>query len=122
MVITLLLVMEFAFAVTANRWHIDKRHQWFVQEERKIYDEMLQKIMQHKSALEAQPRSLQDIVRRPDGVYGRTNPDGSMLVLFPGGEGGSRHGYLYYSGGQLAANPVHEGEPFIRLTNGWYEY
>ena len=83
---------------------------------------MIQRIMDQKSALADQPRSLHEIVRRADGVYGRTNADGSLFILFPGGEGGPRHGYLYDSGRLLVANPVHEGEPFVHLTNGWYEY
>ena len=118
--ITLLLVSAFAVAQVTRDSHVDKRHRWFVHEESKTYEEMVAKILQHRSELEAQPRSLRGIVQRE--AFGQTNAEGALTILFPGGEGGPRHGYLYYSGSLLATDPVHVDEPITHLTNHWYEY
>jgi hypothetical protein len=121
-VFVLLVVAAFALFDTARNLHIDRRHQWFAKNGIASYEAMAQKVIQHREALHQEPSDLKDLVGRPEGVYGRSNADGSLLILFPGGEGGPRHGILYFSGGVLATNPVHAGEPIIHLTNGWHEY
>ena len=75
--------------------------------------------MEHRETL-ADPKELQRIVQRR--VDGGTNPDGSVTIWFPGGEGGPRHGYLYHSGRLLTSKPGNPQDYFCHLTNGWYEY
>lgn len=62
------------------------------------------------------------------GIWGRTNDDGSVTILFDR-RGFSRHPYyMYYSGTNVIVNPLASNTVIVRgiscrfLTNRWYEH
>lgn len=106
---------------TAGR-QFERRHDQFLLQKMPAYDQVVQKVMAQKASLTDQSGDLGDIMPRQLTASARTNADGSVTILFPGGEGGPRHGYIYHSGALLTSKP---GEPdgyIYHLTNGWYEY
>jgi hypothetical protein len=117
-----LLVAIVAFMQWSAGRSFEERHVRWLQQQRPAYEQMAGKIMAQKTTLTSQPRDLGDIVPRPFTASGRTNADGSVTIIFSGGEGGPRHGYLYHSGALLTRNPGDPDAFFCHITNGWYEY
>jgi len=102
--------------------YFDKRHRRFIEVELPLYDEMAKAILAQAATLTAEPRDFRALVNRPLGASARTNADGSVTMLFPGGEGGPRHGHIYHSGTVLTNWPPGSGDYVHHLTNNWYEY
>lgn len=102
--------------------YLDARHRRFVEVELPQYDQMAKAILAQSATLTAQAKDFGPLVNRPQGASARTNADGSVTMLFPGGEGGPRHGHIYHSGAVLTDWPPGSGDYVYRLTNNWYEY
>jgi hypothetical protein len=116
------LVAAWAFAWWMNGRHVDLRRQWFIREGRVPYEQMARQVLLNRSLLSDQSRGLDQALGFDRPVLAATNTDGSVGIRFPGGEGGPRHGYFYYTGPQLTAFPKDPTAPLYHLTNGWYEY
>ena len=86
------------------------------------YDKMAQNIFAHKERLTSQPADVSDLVPRPFKASVVASTDGSVTIMFPGGEGGPRHGYIYHSGPPLTNLPGDPAAYIYHLTNQWYEY
>ena len=115
------VILCWTFDWTAVGWHVDKRRRKFMESGRLAYESTIQGVLSNQSTLTDGVRnagSLRPTVPPPE-VH--TNTDGSLTILFPGGEGGPRHGYLYHSGGPQALSNW-QSEGLVHLTNGWYEY
>ena len=117
-----LLAATLAFQQWSAARHFDERHSRWLSERMPVYDEMAAKVIAQKATLTSQPRELADIVPTPFTASARTNSDGSVTIMFPGGEGGPRHGYIYHSGALLTQHPGDPDAYLCHLTNGWYEY
>ncbi len=119
-------VVLLAAAVAFEQWFsarcFEERHERWLREQRPVYEQLAQKVMAQKATLTSEPRDLPDIVPRQFSPSARTNADGSVTIMFAGGEGGPRHGYIYHSGGLLNKFPGDPDAYLYHLTNGWYEY
>lgn len=89
---------------------------------------MVDKVLQRNEVLSSKLVSLDHIAGHHD-VYGKTNADGSFMVLFHLPSGRQTHGYLYYSGNQMRPKPDQTNRFYLEeipfrscryLTNGWY--
>ncbi len=94
----------------------------WLREQRPAYEQLADKVMAQRATLTGEPRDLVDIVPRQFSASARTNADGSVTIIFRGGEGGPRHGYIYHSGALLTNHPGDPDAFLYHLTNGWYEY
>jgi hypothetical protein len=83
---------------------------------------MADKVMAQRSTLTSEPRDLAYLLSPPFNGSARTNPEGSVTIMFRGGEGGPRHGYIYHSGALLTKHPGDPKDYIYHLTNEWYEY
>jgi hypothetical protein len=117
-----LLIAAAGLVQWTNGLHADRRRRAFVQEERKEYERIVQQVLQSRALLTDQPRRFEGVAPQSIVGFASTNSDGSMTVMFPGGEGGPRHGYLYHSGDWRGAAPTDPSGYLHHLTNGWYEY
>ena len=100
----------------------EERHARFMRAQKVAYDHIAEKILAQRNFLTDQPRDLGNMVPPPFTASARTNDDGSVTIVFAGGEGGPRHGYIYHSGALLTKKPGDPEAYFYDLTNGWYEY
>jgi hypothetical protein len=131
------IIMILTMIVTAvwlmplyGKWTLNKQRRWFFQSGLQIYGRMVDQIVQSKAMLTSTNSALDYIVGCSD-VYGKTNADGSLIVMFYRASFLRRdHVYLYYSGSNRIVNPIDKntfsfpyiyGHFYYHLTNDWYE-
>ena len=120
MLLLILVTFEIILPVS-NKWGHYTHRQWFFKTGMPAYQSAVEKIMRDKTVLTDEDRLLA-LVGRPAGcpyVHGETNADGSVTILFSGGDHW-REGYLYYSGTQVVARPVFTNEFSLKRIL-WYE-
>ncbi len=117
-----LLVAAFGWMRWYDARRFDERHARWLREQRPLYDQMASNVMAQKT-LTSEPRDLGGAVPPALKIWACTNADGSVTIMFSGGEGGPRHGYIYHTGALLTNPPwASPGESIYHLTNQWYEY
>ena len=117
-----LVAAGLAFLQWSTARSFDARHVRWLREQRPAYEKMVEKVLAHRERLTSQPANASDLLPDPFKASAMTNADGSVAIRFPGGEGGPRHGYIYYSGPLLTNLPGDPDAYIYHLTNEWYEY
>jgi hypothetical protein len=128
----LIVILVFGVFPLCIRWHLNTQHHWFFQEGMRLYEPMVEKILQQRAALKDKNTSLDTLVDHPH-VWGHTNADGSITIRFAGRGNYLRAGYIFYSGIKITIEPGNTGRyciadydgvtnEYVHLTNGWYEY
>jgi hypothetical protein len=106
----------------------DAQARWFLTIGKQQYEAMVAKVNREKSSLNSESRPLDSIVGRT-GVWGRTNEDGSVLIIFQGVDTYMRSHRLYYSGNRMKTQtnnsniyffPDNPNNLYVRITNDWY--
>jgi hypothetical protein len=94
---------------------------------------MADKILENKTILTSRPGRMNGIIetKYDYGIYGYTNSDASVIIVFGGRDNLPRGRYEYYSGTSIQVNPNDtnfcqlEGdanENCFHLTNNWYSF
>ena len=110
------------FSQSTIPWHRKTRQAWFIQNEIPALELRANELIaRHRAGLVA-PDPKRDWIFYGGGVSSLALADGSIIVRFQGRDGSLRHGYMYYSSGQLLTNPVDSSGYFAHITNGWHEY
>src|SRR6266478_5654214 len=103
------LIVLFVGGLAFEQWStarsFQERHTKWLKEQRPVYDQMATKVMAQRATLSSQPRELGSILPSASRASARTNTDGSVTIIFAGGNGGPRHGYIYHSGALLTKHP-----------------
>ena len=117
-----LMAAGLAFVQWSTARSFDARHVRWLREQMPTYDKMAENILAHKERLTSQPADISDLVPRPFKASAVSSTDRSVTIVFPGGEGGPRHGYIYHSGPLLTNLPGDPDAYIYHLTNQSYEY
>jgi hypothetical protein len=122
---SLMFSMTFVAVLVLASWsasrHAALGRQWFVQQQMPSYDTAVQRII-GVGELSQQWHLLKRVEGYAGRVWGISNQDGSVTIMFQGRDGSPRAGYLYHSGSTLTTNPVLPKAYIGYITNGWYEY
>lgn len=109
----------------------ERERRSFFSNEISKYQTIVETIIENKERLSGQSEPIGYLVGLKN-VYGETNIDGSITIMFPGKENNARNGYLYYNGTDMkkysnGTSMYYLHDPatshlYFSLTNNWYEY